>query len=153
MDKRGDKSKKRKMGHEEEEEEAMEKFFALIRSTREVRERLLQGSKELKGEMNKKVEEEKLQVATWYPSFQPEDFMEDAKLKSSVVESQAAGPSSTSKKGKEDMKQGGGGGALPGERERQSTLCVLCAWRRGFLPEKTSRVVPVAGKGVVLSST
>ncbi|KAJ4844790.1 hypothetical protein Tsubulata_003504 [Turnera subulata] len=87
-------SKKRKIcqvdGHDEvgdNEEEKIEKFFALIRSIREARDRLLRGRDRalLESVDNRKgkrrIEEEKQQqqqqVATWKPSFLREDFMEE----------------------------------------------------------------------------
>ncbi|KAJ7977829.1 protein NIM1-INTERACTING 1-like [Quillaja saponaria] len=72
--------KKRKLENEkeeEEEEETMEEFFALIRSTKQVRDRIRCGSNELK-------EKEEKEGGIWKPSFQPEDFMEDDKLSKST---------------------------------------------------------------------
>ncbi|KAK3229073.1 hypothetical protein Dsin_000954 [Dipteronia sinensis] len=97
--------KKRKMENEEEEEEneeeKMEQFYALLRNTKDVRDRLrstsisstgLHGSPipsipsmEINNNNNnnkqdqekKKQLEEKALSAVWNPSFQPEDFMED----------------------------------------------------------------------------
>ncbi|KAL2325617.1 hypothetical protein Fmac_024675 [Flemingia macrophylla] len=61
--------RKRKMEKEEEsEEEQMEKFFALIKSTKNARDRL---SKEKEGEKAKGV---------WKPTFEAEDFMDDQEL-------------------------------------------------------------------------
>ncbi|KAK6915704.1 NPR1/NH1-interacting protein [Dillenia turbinata] len=74
--------KKRKVDREDNEEEKMEKFFALIRSTKEVRDHLLGEGSELK-EKEKEKEEKKeaaegeKQRAVWNPTFQPEDFMEN----------------------------------------------------------------------------
>ncbi|KAF5946867.1 hypothetical protein HYC85_017095 [Camellia sinensis] len=68
-------SRKRKVGKDEDEEEKMEKFFALIRSTRDVRKRMVITDME-EEKKKKKGEEEKLPVGVWNPSFQPEDFME-----------------------------------------------------------------------------
>lgn len=66
------KSKKRKMEKEEEDEEVkMEKFFALLRDTREMRDRMMGGVNKSHEEKGKGGEGEK-------PSFQPEDFMEGA---------------------------------------------------------------------------
>ncbi|XP_047155115.1 protein NIM1-INTERACTING 3 [Vigna umbellata] len=53
---------------EESEEEQMEKFFALIKSTKEARDQL-----------SKQKEEEKAK-GVWKPSFEPEDFMDDQEL-------------------------------------------------------------------------
>ncbi|CAL5399272.1 unnamed protein product [Camellia sinensis] len=69
-------SRKRKVGKDEDEEEKMEKFFALIRSTRDVRKRMVITDIEEEKKKKKKGEEEKLPVGVWNPSFQPEDFME-----------------------------------------------------------------------------
>ncbi|KAJ4828307.1 hypothetical protein Tsubulata_007833 [Turnera subulata] len=76
-------TRKRKIGDvhkeraKEDEEEKIEEFFALIRSTREMREQMRRNSDESKGKEEKKVEQK---VATaWNPSFQPEDFGEDTK--------------------------------------------------------------------------
>lgn len=54
---------------EASEEEQMEKFFALIKSTKDMRDRL---SKEKK--------EEKAKGTIWNPTFQPEDFIDDEEL-------------------------------------------------------------------------
>ncbi|XP_028779463.1 radixin [Neltuma alba] len=68
----GGRRKRRLDGEEEDsEEQKMEKFFALIRSTKEVRDRL---SKER--DSNKKLEEDKFKNI-WNPTFQPEDFVPD----------------------------------------------------------------------------
>ncbi|CAL5341049.1 unnamed protein product [Camellia sinensis] len=69
-------SRQRKVGKDEDEEEKMEKFFALIRSTRDVRKRMVITDIEEEKKKKKKGEEEKLPVGVWNPSFQPEDFME-----------------------------------------------------------------------------
>ncbi|KAK7392109.1 hypothetical protein VNO78_20536 [Psophocarpus tetragonolobus] len=61
--------RKRKMEREEEsEEQQMEKYLALIKSTKDVRDRL-----------SKEKEEEKAK-GVWKPTFQPEDFMDDQQL-------------------------------------------------------------------------
>ncbi|XP_022742070.1 protein NIM1-INTERACTING 3-like [Durio zibethinus] len=106
--------KKRKMENEkeeesddEEEEEKVKKFFALIRSTREMRDRLRNvpnGSKE-EEEKKKKKQEEKSVAAMWNPKFQPEDFMEDSKSKNPLSVNDA-GPSSKREQEKE-TKEGG----------------------------------------------
>lgn len=64
------------MGGEEEEgedneEQKMEKFFALIRNAKDVRDRLC---KEKEDDDNKKVEEDK-EKGVWKPNFEPEDFI------------------------------------------------------------------------------
>ncbi|KAK6911686.1 NPR1/NH1-interacting protein [Dillenia turbinata] len=69
--------KKRKVEREENEEERMEKFFALIRSTKEVRDRLLGEGSELKEKEKKEAAEGEKQRAVWNPTFRPEDFMEN----------------------------------------------------------------------------
>ncbi|GLT88450.1 hypothetical protein SLE2022_064760 [Rubroshorea leprosula] len=76
---------------EEDEDEQMQKFFALIRNTKDMHDRLRnvpQGSKE---------KEEEKKVAVWNPMFQPEDFMEHAKSEHLPLPTQAAGPSSSKK--------------------------------------------------------
>ncbi|KAI8027106.1 hypothetical protein LOK49_LG02G02382 [Camellia lanceoleosa] len=50
----------------------MQKFFALIRSTRDARERVLSGADKLQEEEKKKGKP----AEAWNSSFQPEDFME-----------------------------------------------------------------------------
>lgn len=65
---------------EENEEERIDKFFTLIKSIREARDRLMQDSEVLKESENKrkkKVVKEENQKHVWKPSFQLEDFMED----------------------------------------------------------------------------
>lgn len=56
---------------EEGEEEKMQKFFALLRETRELRDWMMSGANKSHEEKGKKGEGDKL-------SFQPEDFMEGA---------------------------------------------------------------------------
>ncbi|KAJ6723295.1 PROTEIN NEGATIVE REGULATOR OF RESISTANCE [Salix koriyanagi] len=84
-------SKKRKLFHddldEENEEEKIEKFFALINGIREARDRLMSAPDlALKLEMDtsngnkRKLEEEKKQFTVWKPSFQREDFMEETEM-------------------------------------------------------------------------
>ncbi|KAK7344296.1 hypothetical protein VNO77_13739 [Canavalia gladiata] len=75
--------RKRKIEKEEEsEEQQMEKFFALIKSTKDVRDRL-----------SKEKEEEKAK-SVWKPMFQPEDFIDDEELvRINVLHPPAAGPS------------------------------------------------------------
>lgn len=85
-------SKKRKLFSddldEENEEEKIERFFALIKGIREARDRLMNVSDpalkpEIDGKNKKrKLEEEMKQVTVWKPLFQREDFMaETEKLK------------------------------------------------------------------------
>ncbi|XP_020210242.1 protein NIM1-INTERACTING 3 [Cajanus cajan] len=75
--------RKRKMEKEvESEEEQMEKFFALIKSTKNARDRL-----------SKEKEEERAK-GVWKPTFEAEDFMDDEELKKLNVLHQRAGPSS-----------------------------------------------------------
>ena len=82
--------KKRKISHdddEDDEEEKMEKFYALIKSIREARDRLIMNNSSAEivnkevAEQSKtkkpKLEEVK-QIVVWKPSFQREDFMEEA---------------------------------------------------------------------------
>ncbi|CAK9185974.1 unnamed protein product [Ilex paraguariensis] len=91
--------RKRKMDSEvENEEEKTEKFFALIRSTRELRE-LMTGRVDQTKEADKKATEEKA-VEVWTPSFRPEDFMEEAPSKSPQID--IASASETQDKTKED---------------------------------------------------
>ncbi|KAI8027103.1 hypothetical protein LOK49_LG02G02381 [Camellia lanceoleosa] len=67
-------SRKRKMENEEEDddEKKMQKFFALIRSTRDARKRVMSGVDKLQEEEKKKGKP----AEAWNPSFQLEDFME-----------------------------------------------------------------------------
>ncbi|XVF05912.1 hypothetical protein REPUB_Repub06bG0002600 [Reevesia pubescens] len=107
--------KKRKMGNGEEkdieeEEEKVEKFFALIRSTREMRDRLRNvpnGSKEEELEKKKLQEEKSVAAAVWNPTFQPEDFMEEdskSKINHPLVVNDA-GPSSKREQEQEQEKE------------------------------------------------
>lgn len=82
-----DRKNKRKLQNEElqeqeNEEEKVEQFFALIRNTKEMHDRLRK-SEGLKEEKEKKMEQEKAKAAAaarvsaaWNPTFQAEDFME-----------------------------------------------------------------------------
>ncbi|XAR61454.1 hypothetical protein NMG60_11035160 [Bertholletia excelsa] len=84
-------TKKRKscpsLNDDEDEEEKIEKFFALVRGIREAREHILKASSadgillfEQQSNKNKKMkngEEEKAKALPWNPSFQPEDFSQD----------------------------------------------------------------------------
>lgn len=75
--------KKRKMEDEEDDDQKIELFFALIKSTREVQEKLMKG--EHKGIRKANEDKPPPQPVVWNPSFRPEDFMED------VVQLKAAG--------------------------------------------------------------
>lgn len=79
--------RKRKLENEdqESEEQQMEKFFALIKSTKDVRDRLSKGKNE-----------EKAPKGVWNPTFQPGDFVDDeelARINISFSHPPAAGPS------------------------------------------------------------
>uniref|UniRef100_A0A6N2KVV4 Protein NIM1-INTERACTING 1 n=1 Tax=Salix viminalis TaxID=40686 RepID=A0A6N2KVV4_SALVM len=65
-------------GKEDDEEEKMEKFFALLRSTKRMHDQLRRNSNRIfkDKEEIKKVGEERVSVA-WNPSFLPEDFLEE----------------------------------------------------------------------------
>lgn len=71
---------------EENDDEKMEKFFALIKSTRDILSKT-----------DKKVGEEKKEKCIWNPTFQLEDFIACEELGKSNV-SAAAGPSSQQEK-------------------------------------------------------
>lgn len=87
---------------EESEDDKMEKFFALIRSTREVRELITGSLVRPKEEGGKKPKEEKSMVPSgWNPSFQPEDFTVDTRLKT-IHRGSLPGPS---KKREDDNKE------------------------------------------------
>ncbi|XP_051135840.1 protein NIM1-INTERACTING 3 [Andrographis paniculata] len=60
--------RKRKITEEDSDEEKMERFFALVKSTRELRERMNFGIKE------KASENKPPAAAVWNPTFKPEDF-------------------------------------------------------------------------------
>ncbi|XWS42297.1 hypothetical protein CRYUN_Cryun16bG0002600 [Craigia yunnanensis] len=94
---------------EEEDEEKEKKFFALIRSTREMRDRLRNVPNGSKEEEEKKKQEEKSVAAVWNPIFQPKDFMEESKSKNPLVVNDA-GPSSSSKREQEQVKETKEGG-------------------------------------------
>ncbi|KAF3436584.1 hypothetical protein FNV43_RR23676 [Rhamnella rubrinervis] len=78
-----EKEKEKEKGEEEEnEEEKIKRFFELIKSIHEARQRLVikDSSSEINKLGNKKlpvVEDEKKKAAVWKPCFQLEDFMED----------------------------------------------------------------------------
>lgn len=65
-------TEERKKDEEDNEEEKMEKFFALIRSTKEMRDKIKRGSNDQSKEKEGKMS------AIWNPSFEPEDFLQDA---------------------------------------------------------------------------
>ncbi|PIA60880.1 hypothetical protein AQUCO_00300415v1 [Aquilegia coerulea] len=65
--------KKRKVGGNDDEEEKIEKFYALIRSTKDLRYRLSVGNGCTK-EKNRREELEK-ELPVWTPRFEWEDFM------------------------------------------------------------------------------
>ena len=60
---------------EEEEEEKIEKFYTLIKSIREARDRLIKGP-DCDRKIDPHKEEINKEVQVWKPSFQREDFME-----------------------------------------------------------------------------
>ena len=66
---------------EEDDDQKIDKFFALIKNLREARDRLMSGSKAFNGtdhDQNKRVKRkvgEEKPAAVWKPSFQREDFM------------------------------------------------------------------------------
>ncbi|XP_062144983.1 uncharacterized protein LOC133852273 [Alnus glutinosa] len=109
--------KKRKMESEEGQEEdedderKMEMFFALIRSTRDVRDRLKEKSSS--EDHVKKVEKDHLK-AIWNPTFRPEDFMQQdhdkSKMMSPPGREPQPGPSKPEKEEEEedDHKEVGG---------------------------------------------
>ncbi|MBA0686074.1 hypothetical protein Goari_013695 [Gossypium aridum] len=122
MESRSSASKKRKISRdddEEEEEENMEKFYALIKSIREARDRLIINNPSSAENVNKggaaddqretkkrKLLEEEKQVVAWNPSFQREDFMEEAdKLKKLPPNPTSIGSTSQSKQGGDDNDQ------------------------------------------------
>lgn len=109
--------KKRKMENDEEDEgdeqKSVEKFFALIRSTKEARDRLLShGDHAKKGAEEGKTEKE--EIGAWTPTFQLEDFMDGSHGKAvknfPVIE---AGPSQRKEEEeKQETKLGTGGSGL-----------------------------------------
>ncbi|KDP23354.1 hypothetical protein JCGZ_23187 [Jatropha curcas] len=60
----------------EDDEEKMEKFFALIRSSKEIADQMRRGSNGSREKEDKKAEPA---APAWHPSFQPEDFIKDFK--------------------------------------------------------------------------
>ncbi|KAK4273375.1 hypothetical protein QN277_021791 [Acacia crassicarpa] len=67
--------RKRKLenNEEESEEEKLEKFYELIRSTKDVRDRLA-NNKDKEDKKDSFLEKDK---GVWWPKFQPEDFTDD----------------------------------------------------------------------------
>ncbi|XP_041020248.1 protein NIM1-INTERACTING 1-like [Juglans microcarpa x Juglans regia] len=96
---------------EDDEEKKIEKFFDLIRSTREVRDRLRSstGFNESKDQKEEKtrVEKEIKGITVWNPTFQPEDFIQDDKSSQSTTPgaTQQPGPSKSATKGNEEEDQ------------------------------------------------
>ncbi|KAK8269304.1 hypothetical protein V6Z11_D11G119300 [Gossypium hirsutum] len=109
MESRSSASKKRKISRDddEEEEENMEKFYALIKSIREARDRLIiNNPSSAENTKKRKLLEEEKQVVAWNPSFQREDFMEEAdKLKKLPPNPTSIGSTSQSKQGGDDNDQ------------------------------------------------
>ena len=85
----------------EDEEEKMEKFFALLRSTKRMHDQLRRNSNRIFKEKEeiKKVGKERVSVA-WNPSFLPEDFLDDGK------DSQAAAGGGPTKREEKEKKEG-----------------------------------------------
>ena len=87
----GERRKRKLQNEEENEDEKMERFYALIRSTKGVRDRL---SKEKE---TNKLEQDRLQgnTSVWNPKFQPEDFLDFQDFISETIHSStpAAGSS------------------------------------------------------------
>ncbi|KAG5525500.1 hypothetical protein RHGRI_031972 [Rhododendron griersonianum] len=91
---------------EEDEEEKMEKFFALLRDTREMRDRMMGGVNKSHEGKGKRGEGEK-------PSFQPEDFMEganhDRQSKGTTLPNLLPGSSKGEDEAKQEDKREGSG--------------------------------------------
>lgn len=70
---------KRKICNEDEEddEQKIEQFFAIIRNIREARERLRNDDSDVKKKKQKLVEEEMKKIQVWKPTFERGDFMEE----------------------------------------------------------------------------
>lgn len=99
--------KKRKIEYEEkDEDEQIEKFFALIKSTRQLRD-LLRGSsngpKEKRDQKKKEEGQEKAAGGTWNPAFQPEDFLDQDGKGTSA--GNGAGPSKIQEEEEEGKKE------------------------------------------------
>lgn len=87
----GERRKRKLESEEENEEQKMEKFFALIKSTKDVRDLL---SKE---KIDKKADDEKAK-GIWTPMFQPEDFIDYGEFgRSNIVSTPHAGSSEKAK--------------------------------------------------------
>ncbi|KAF8043108.1 hypothetical protein BT93_A1452 [Corymbia citriodora subsp. variegata] len=87
-------------GEEEVEEEKMEKFFALIRSTKDVLQSVARESRE-RARMDE-AERVRKEATAWIPRFQPEDF--DDKFLSGSVPGVQAGPSNSKEEEEDDGK-------------------------------------------------
>lgn len=78
--------RKRKLGEEENEEAKIEKFFELIRSTKEVRDRLCNTISSSKEKQDKCCDEEKMkEKGSWKPCFAPEDFIDNNNHQMGIV--------------------------------------------------------------------
>ncbi|KAK9265699.1 hypothetical protein L1049_004720 [Liquidambar formosana] len=66
---------------DEQEEEKIEKFFALIKSFRDARNRRRSELKELEEEEKKKIRKLDGQRSSWVPSFKWEDFTQDVEFR------------------------------------------------------------------------
>lgn len=104
--------KKRKTEKDEEqeddEEKSVEKFFALIRSTREARDRLLGHGDASKQQEKKQGEEEGKEKAmgAWTPTFRLEDFMGGSQAKGAKdFPGIQAGPSEKKRKRKTEGRE------------------------------------------------
>ncbi|OIV95314.1 hypothetical protein TanjilG_07470 [Lupinus angustifolius] len=109
--------RKRKIENEEEndEDKKMEKFFALVKSTKDVLDLL---SKEKI--MDKKVENDYEKAkGTWIPKFQPEDFIDYGEFRRSNVSITQHSSSSEREKEKEYFQGGGTSVAVAPEAETQ----------------------------------
>ncbi|XP_057792241.1 protein NEGATIVE REGULATOR OF RESISTANCE-like [Salvia miltiorrhiza] len=97
--------KKRKMdesgAHDEAEEEKMEKFFALIKSTREVRERLVGAP-----ENRERAAADKRQPPPWNPTFVLEDFVETPSAPAPAPEVEKEGTSAEGEKPEKSDEKG-----------------------------------------------
>lgn len=101
--------KRRKIGSEEggqdgggdgaDEEEKMETFFALIRSAKDVLQRV---AREPRERVRQEEEERAKKAAVWTPTFRPEDFAGDDKSLSGSVSGVQPGPSNSRKEEEEE---------------------------------------------------
>lgn len=97
-------AERRKRKIEEENEEAkIEEFFALIRSTREIRDRLRRNSNQdnKKKTSDHNYHNKAINGSVWNPTFRIEDFLEDHKTTPVVIRIGQEGPSNQ-KEGKEE---------------------------------------------------